>query len=134
MINSVSLTGRLTSHPEIKFTSTGKTYIRFSLAVNRNFKNGDGEREADFIRCILLGKAGEAFIKFTRKGSLVGISGRLQTQNYEKDGRKVYITEVVVENFALLESKEVTEARENNPIPNTQSNEVIEFSEDDLPF
>ena len=134
MINSVSLTGRLTSHPEIKFTSTGKTYIRFSLAVNRNFKNGDGERETDFIRCILWGKVGEAFIKFTRKGSLVGVSGRLQTQNYEKDGRKVYITEVVVENFALLESKEVTEARENNPIPNTQSNEVIEFSEDDLPF
>mgnify|MGYP001656735436 FL=1 len=80
------------------------------------------------------GKAGEAFIKFTRKGSLVGVSGRLQTQSYEKDGHKVYITEVIVENFALLESKEVTEARENNSISNTQLNEVIEFSEDDLPF
>lgn len=134
MINLVSLTGRLTNHPEIKFTSSGKTYVRFSLAVNRNFKNVDGEREADFIRCILWGKAGEAFIKFTRKGSLVGVSGRLQTQSYEKDGHKVYITEVIVENFALLESKEVTEARENNSISNTQSNEVIEFSEDDLPF
>lgn len=134
MINLVSLTGRLTNHPEIKFTSSGKTYVRFSLAVNRNFKNVDGEREADFIRCILWGKAGEAFVKFTRKGSLVGVSGRLQTQSYEKDGHKVYITEVIVENFALLESKEVTEARENNSISNTQSNEVIEFSEDDLPF
>ena len=51
-----------------------------------------------------------------------------------KDGRKVYVTEVIVENSALLESKEVTEARENNSIPSTQSNEVIEFSEDDLPF
>lgn len=134
MINTVSLTGRLTNHPEIKFTSSGKTYVRFSLAVNRNFKNVDGEREADFIRCILWGKAGEALIKFTRKGSLVGVSGRLQTQSYERDGQKVYITEVIVENFSLLESKEVTEARENNSIPNTQSNEVIEFSEDDLPF
>lgn len=134
MINTVALTGRLTNHPEIKFTSTGKTYVRFSLAVNRNYKNGDGERESDFIRCILWGKAGEAFIKFTRKGSLIGVAGRLQTQNYEKDGRKVYVTEVIVENFALLESKEVTEARETNSISNTQSNEVIEFSEDDLPF
>lgn len=53
MINTVALTGRLTNHPEIKFTSTGKTYVRFSLAVNRNYKNGDGERESDFIRCIL---------------------------------------------------------------------------------
>ena len=89
MINTVALTGRLTNHPEIKFTSTGKTYVRFSLAVNRNYKNGDGERESDFIRCILVGEAGEALLNSTRKGSLIGVAGRLQTQNYERWSKSV---------------------------------------------
>ena len=134
MINNVVLVGRLTHKSDLKFTTNGKNYTQFSIAVQRKFKNQSDEYEADFINCTLWGKAAENFTKFTRKGSLVGVEGRLQTRNYKKEGRKIYITEVIAENFSLLESKATTDARENNPITNTQSNEVIEFSEDDLPF
>nr|DAR09548.1 MAG TPA: Single strand binding protein [Caudoviricetes sp.] len=128
MINTVALVGRLTHQPELKFTRNGKTYTQFNVAVQRKFKNENGEYEADFIGCTLWGKSAETFTKFTRKGSLVGVEGRLQTRNYEKDGRKIYITEVIAESFTLLETKATTEARNN------QTQETIEFSEDDLPF
>ena len=78
--------------------------------------------------------AAENFIKFTNKGSLVGIEGRIQTRSYEKDGTKKYITEVIAENFSLLEPKKVTESRNNQPVFNSNEAEPIEFSEDDLPF
>ena len=128
MINTVAFVGRLTHQPELKFTRNGKTYTQFNVAVQRKFKNENGEYEADFIGCTLWGKSAETFTKFTRKGSLVGVEGRLQTRNYEKDGRKIYITEVIAESFTLLETKSITEARNN------QTQETIEFSEDDLPF
>ena len=128
MINTVALIGRLTHQPELKFTRNGKTYTQFNVAVQRKFKNENGEYEADFIGCTLWGKSAETFTKFNRKGSLVGVEGRLQTRNYEKDGRKIYITEVIAESFTLLETKATTEARNN------QMQEIIEFSEDDLPF
>lgn len=128
MINNVVLVGRLTHKADLKFTTTGKNYTQFSVAVQRKFKNQSDEYEADFIGCTLWGKPAEAFTKFTRKGSLVGVEGRLQTRNYEKDGRKIYITEVIAESFTLLETKATTEARNN------QMQETIEFSEDDLPF
>ena len=128
MINSVLLVGRLTHQPELKFTRNGKTYTQFNVAVQRKFKNENGEYEADFIGCTLWGKPAESFTNFTRKGSLVGVEGRSQTRNYEKDGRKIYITEVIAESFTLLETKATTEARNN------QTQETIEFSEDDLPF
>lgn len=128
MINTVALIGRLTHQPELKFTRNGKTYTQFNVAVQRKFKDENGEYEADFIVCRLWGKSAETFTKFNRKGSLVGVEGRLQTRNYEKDGRKIYITEVIAESFTLLETKATTEARNN------QMQEIIEFSEDDLPF
>ena len=128
MINSVLLVGRLTHQPELKFTRNGKTYTQFNVAVQRKFKNENDVYEADFIGCMLWGKSAETFTKFTRKGSLVGVEGRLQTRNYEKNERKIYITEVIAESFTLLETKATTEARNN------QTQETIEFSEDDLPF
>lgn len=128
MINNVVLVGRLTHKADLKFTTTGKNYTQFSVAVQRKFKNQSDEYETDFINCTLWGKAAENFTKFTRKGSLVGVEGRLQTRNYEKVGRKIYITEVIAESFTLLETKATTEARNN------QTQETIEFSEDDLPF
>lgn len=134
MINNVVLVGRLTHKPDLKFTTNGKNYTQFSLAVQRKFKNQSDEYEPDFINCTLWGKAAENFTKFTRKGSLVGVEGRLQTRNYEKDGRKIYITEVIVENFSLLESKATTEARDTQTKEITNIPETIEFSEDDLPF
>lgn len=134
MINNVVLVGRLTKRPELKFTTNGTKYTQFSVATQRDFKNKSGEYEADFINCIMWRTAAENFVKFTDKGSLVGIEGRIQTRRYDKDGRTVYITEVLAEGFSLLETKETTEARNNQPVFNSNEDEPIEFSEDDLPF
>lgn len=134
MINHVVVVGRLTRKPELKFTSTGTKYTQFSVATQRNFKNTSGEYEADFINCLMWRNAAENFVKFTDKGSLVGIEERIQTRSYDKDGKPVYITEVLAEGFSLLETKKVVEARSNQPVFNSNEAEPIEFSEDDLPF
>ena len=133
MINNVVLVGRLTKKTELKFTTTGTKYTQFSVAVQKKFKNQNGEYESDFINCLMWSTAAENFINFTNKGSLIGIEGRIQTRSYDKDGKKVYITEVVAENFSLLESKKVTESRNNavQPIEESPFNGV---SDDDLPF
>ena len=110
MINRVILTGRLTNNPELKYTTSGNAVATFNLAVNRQFKNQNGEREADFIRCIIWRKSAENLTNFTHKGSLVGIEGRIQTRSYEnQQGQRVYVTEVLAENFSLLESKAESE-------------------------
>ncbi|MCW0953218.1 single-stranded DNA-binding protein [Weissella ceti] len=106
MINRVVLVGRLTRDTELKYTTSGAAVGTFSLAVNRQFTNSDGEREADFINCVIWRKSAENFANFTSKGSQVAVEGRLQTRNYEnKDGQRVYVTEVIVDNFSLLDSK-----------------------------
>lgn len=112
MINNVVLVGRLTKDCDLKYTSSGTAVGTFTLAVNRQFTNQAGEREADFINCVIWRKSAENFANFTRRGSLVGITGRIQTRNYEgNDGKRVYITEVVADNFTLLEPKQTTEQR-----------------------
>ena len=112
MINNVVLTGRLTKDVDLRYTSSGTAVGSFSSAVDRQFKNQQGEKETDFINCVIWRKSAENFANFTRKGSLVGIQGRIQTRNYEnQQGQRVYVTEIVVENFTLLESRNVTEQR-----------------------
>lgn len=111
-MNAVQLIGRLTKEIELRYTQQGIAVGTFSLAVNRNFTNQQGEREADFINCVIWRKAAENFANFTRKGSLVGVEGRLQVRHYDnQQGQRVYVTEVIVNNFDLLESKQVTEQR-----------------------
>lgn len=111
-MNTVQLVGRLTRDIELKFTASGTATGSFNLAVNRNFTNQQGEREADFINCVIWRKAAENLANWTRKGSLIAIDGRLQTRSYDnKHGQKVYVTEVVVNSFDLLESKETTNNR-----------------------
>lgn len=106
MINRVALVGRLTKVVEVRKTQSGLSVASFNLAVNRPFTNTQGEREADFIQGVIWRKAAESFAKYTHKGSLVGIDGRIQTHNYEnQQGQRVYVTQVVVDNFSLLESK-----------------------------
>ncbi|WP_371851210.1 single-stranded DNA-binding protein [Companilactobacillus musae] len=106
MINRAVLVGRLTRDPELRYTANGAAVASFTVAVNRQFTNSQGEREADFINCTIWRKAAENFANLMHKGTLVGIDGRLQTRNYEnKQGNRVYVTEVVVDNFSLLESR-----------------------------
>ena len=121
MINRTILVGRLTRDPELKRTANDAAVVSFTLAVNRQFTNSQGEREADFINCVIWRKAAENFVKFTSKGSLVGIDGRIQTRNYEnKQGNRVYVTEVVVDNFSLLESKNANSNDNTNDNSNNQ--------------
>jgi single-strand DNA-binding protein len=114
MINRVVLVGRLTRDVELRYTPAGVAVGSFSLAVNRQFTNAQGEREADFINAVIWRKSAENFANFTSKGSLVAVEGRLQTRNYENNqGQRVYVTEVVVDNFSLLESRAESESRRN---------------------
>ena len=107
MINRAVLTGRLTRDPELRYTTSGTAVVSFTLAVDRQFRNQNGDRDADFINCVIWRKSAENFSNFTHKGSLVGIEGRIQTRNYEnQQGNRVYVTEVVVDNFALLEPRQ----------------------------
>ncbi|MCH4009463.1 single-stranded DNA-binding protein [Companilactobacillus sp.] len=115
MINRVVLVGRLTRDPELRYTANGAAVASFTVAVNRQFTNSQGEREADFINCVIWRKAAENFSNFTHKGSLVGVDGRVQTRSYDnQQGNRVYVTEVVVENFSLLESRSESERRAAN--------------------
>lgn len=111
-MNNVQLIGRLTREVDLKQTSSGTAVGTFTLAVNRNYTNQQGEREADFINCVIWRKAAENFARFTRKGSQVAVDGRIQTRNYEnQQGQRVYVTEVIVENFYLIETRAQTEQR-----------------------
>ena len=115
MINRTVLVGRLSRDPELRTTGSGISVATFTLAVDRQFTNSQGERGADFISCVIWRKAAENFVNFTNKGTLVGIDGRIQTRTYDdKDGKRVYVTEVVVDNFSLLESRRDREARGQN--------------------
>lgn len=106
MINNVVLVGRLTKDPDLRYTSNGTAVASFTVAVDRNFTNAQGSRDADFINCVVWRKQAETFANYTHKGSLIGIEGRIQTRNYEgNDGKRVYVTEVSVNNFSFLEPK-----------------------------
>lgn len=122
-MNTVQLVGRLTKEVDLRFTSSGTAVGSFTLAVNRSFTNQQGEREADFINCVIWRKAAENLANFTRKGSQIGVEGRIQTRNYEnQQGQRVYVTEVVVNNFHLLEPRSVTEQRPKGSATPNQGN------------
>jgi single-strand DNA-binding protein len=106
LINNVVLVGRLTKDPDLRFTPAGQAVATFTLAVNRTFTNANGQREADFINVVIWRKAAENLASFAKKGALIGVTGRIQTRNYEnQQGQRVYVTEVVADNFQMLESR-----------------------------
>ncbi len=122
-MNNVSLVGRLTKDPELRTVSTGNTTCNFTVAINRQFTNANGERETDFINCVIWGKQAENLAKYCTKGSLVGVSGRIQTRNYDgADGKKVYVTEVAANNITFLGSK--------NGASDANMNENVNFAEE----
>ncbi|KAB2332538.1 single-stranded DNA-binding protein [Bacillus mesophilum] len=106
MINQVTLVGRLTRDPELKRTQDGKPVTNVVLAVNRQYKNQQGEIDADFVQCTLWKKTAENTASYCKKGSLIGITGRIQTRHYENNEQKrVYVTEVVAESVRFLERR-----------------------------
>jgi single-strand DNA-binding protein len=156
MMNRVILVGRLTKDPELKYTPNGVPVATFTLAVNRPFTNQQGEREADFVNCVVWRRPAENVANFLAKGSLAGVDGRIQTRNFEgQDGKRVFITEVVAESVQFLEPKSGSRGntsgsnqnghsghpgsssgqqtrRDEDPFRN--DGQPIDISDDDLPF
>lgn len=138
MINNAVLVGRLTTDPSLRYTGNGTAVAGFTLAVNRNFTKKDGEQDADFINCVIWRKPAETLANYAKKGSLIGVVGRIQTRSYEKDGQRVYVTEVVVDNFQFLESRSKQEGQQSNQTrqddPFAGKGNSIDVNSDDLPF
>ena len=123
-MNQISLIGRLTKDIELSQTNNGKSVTNFTLAVNRNFKNSQGEREADFINCQAWGKQAELLANYLSKGSQLGLVGRIQTRNYEnQNGQRVYVTEVVTEDITFINSQNNSDRDvKNNQMNNNNAN------------
>lgn len=141
MLNSIVLVGRLTKDPELRYTPNNQAVATFSLAVNRNFKSQNGEREADFINCVIWRQQAENLANWAKKGALIGIIGRIQTRNYEnQQGQRVYVTEVVADSFQLLESqKERGNQSQGDSQPDFGRNGAMQSNpmdilDSDLPF
>lgn len=154
MLNRVVLAGRLTKDPELRYTPNGVAVANFTIAVNRPFSKNDGDRDADFINCVVWRRAAENLANFMSKGSLVGVDGRLQTRSFDnQEGKRVFVTEVVADSVQFLESKGSSQSnngnntnpsgsnndfgrnnnqRDQNPISN--HGEPVDISDDDLPF
>lgn len=141
MLNNISLVGRLTKDVELRYTPSNVAVATFTLAVNRTFKNENGEREADFINCVMWRQQAENLANWAKKGALIGITGRIQTRSYDnQQGQRVYVTEVVAETFQLLESKgqgnqqgQQRQAQQQAPDFSRQG-APMDISSDDLPF
>lgn len=126
-MNKSQLIGRLTRDPELRYTNNQKAYATFNLAVNRKFAK-DGEQQADFINIVAWGKTAEFCKKYFKKGQQIGLSGRIQTRNYEnKDGNKVYITEVIAEEVYFADNNNT-----NNNTNKTNNNEQEEIDFEQL--
>lgn len=161
MLNRVILIGRLTKDPDMRYTPSGVAVTQFTLAVDRPFTSGGGEREADFIPIVTWRQLAETCANYLRKGRLTAVEGRIQVRNYENnEGKRVYVTEVIADNVRFLESgnRESSSNREdggsmdgggysggngnggsgrgrnNNADPFSDDGRPIDISEDDLPF
>ncbi|QAS54835.1 single-stranded DNA-binding protein [Halobacillus litoralis] len=154
MLNRVVLAGRLTKDPELRYTPNGVAVANFTIAVNRPFSNNDGDRDADFINCVVWRRAAENLANFMSKGSLVGVDGRLQTRSFDnQEGKRVFVTEVVADSVQFLESKGSSQSNSGNNTNRSGSNndfgrnnnqrgqnpisdhgDPIDISDDDLPF
>ena len=105
-MNKAILIGRLTRDPELRTTPTGRSVCQFSIAVNRTYTSASGEREADFINCVVWDKQAENLARYQKKGNQIAVDGRIQTRNYDdKDGKKVYVTEILATNISFLDAK-----------------------------
>ena len=140
-MNKVELVGRLTRDPEMRTSQSGQSVLRFSVAVNRRFKNANDGYDADFINCVAFSKTAEFIGKYFSKGMAIGITGRIQTGSYEKnDGTKVYTTDVVVEAAEFVEKKSdnasngTFDPTENQGGFDTIPDDSFDVDDEDLPF
>ena len=140
-MNKVCLTGRTTKDIELKYNQNNVAITSFTLAVTRKFKNQSGEYESDFINCIAYKSTAELLNKYVKKGDLLGIEGRIQTRNYEKDEKRVYVTEVIVDSIDFLQAKKDESKQETENTKQKLSDDVfsefgssIEITDNDIAF
>ena len=143
-MNKAILVGRLTKDPELKTTGSGVSVCSFTIAINRRFKNAEGNYDADFINCVAWRQQAEFLSRYFAKGRMVGVVGSIQTRNYEKDGQRVYVTEVVAEEINFVDSKSQNDGASAAPsFANNNSNTgsfgaddgfIPMPADDDLPF
>lgn len=127
-MNKAILIGRVTKQIELKTTTSGKSVASFTLAVNKDRKNADGNYDADFINCVAFGQQAETISRYVNKGDKFGVTGKLSTRTYDKNGSKVYITEVIVDGFEFLESKK------DKPSVDIEPDTFEPYDDGDLPF
>ena len=135
MLNRVVLIGRLTKDPELRYTQNGVAVTSFTLAVDRTFKNAKGEKEADFIPCVVFSQLAELCANYLAKGKLAAIDGRIQVRSYDaQDGQKKWVTDVVGENVRFLSPKD-NNSSGTSATPNDFGSFAHEVSlDDDIPF
>lgn len=131
MFNKIILIGRIVATPELHKTNNDKSVSRATIAVNRRYKDQNGEREADFINIVVWGKLAETLASYGSKGSLISVDGELRTRRFEKNGQTNYVTEVLCTGFQLLESRAQRAMRENNA---GQDLADLVLEEEELPF
>lgn len=138
MLNNVCLVGRMAGDAELRYTPNNQAVATFRLAVNRPFKNQNGERETDFINCVIWRQQAENLANWAKKGALIGITGRIQTRSYDnQQGQRVYVTEVVADNFQLLEFNKQNNqghSQEQSQPDFSRQAEPFNIEESDLPF
>lgn len=136
MLNRVILIGRLTRDPELRYSPSGVAVTNFTLAIDRKFKNSEGQKEADFIPCVAFKQLAELAANWLAKGKLVSVDGRMQTRNYtNKDGQKVYVTEVICEDIHFLSPKDAQQSNNNSTEQTSGSSFGHEVNlDDDIPF
>lgn len=143
MINRFVGVGRLTRDPDLRYTPNGVAVVNFGIAMNRPFKNQNGENEADFLNVVAWRKQAENVAQYLKKGSLVGIDGRLQSREYEKDGRRVFVVEIQAESVQFLEPRGNSASNQQKPTQQANISQgddsiadvtPIDVQDDDLPF
>jgi|SRR5699024_8756428 len=149
-MNRVVIAGRLTKDPELKYTPNGNAVANFTVAINRRYKSQDGEQEADFLNCVAWRKQAENLANYMRKGSLIGVDGRVQTRSYDNDsGQRVFVTEILAESITFLDSRgnnsekqdisqgnqqQAPQTQQEQPNPFADEAEPVDIGDDNLPF
>ena len=129
MINNIVLVGRTTKTIELKQNKNGTNYVQFTLAVNRPYKDEQGQQQADFINCVAWNKTAETLAKYVPKGTMIGVEGRLQVRSYDNEaGIRQYLSEVLVNRFTFLESKKSSTIPDSVDLFNTQQSPTTETS------
>lgn len=129
MLNRIVLIGRLVKDPELRYSTSGKAVATFTLAVDRPFKNAQGERETDFINIVVWGAQAENSANYLAKGKMAAVDGRLQIRSYDgQDGQRRWVTEVVAQDVRFLSPKSGGDQNYNN------IGTEVDFSDDDIPF